>query len=229
MSPTDADPLRRARLVRAAEAMGLPLSPEAVSRLMAYLELLQRWNRVYNLTALRDPDEMLSHHLIDYQAVLGPLHRMLGSLQPPIAPVRLLDVGSGGGLPGVVLALLEPGWQVSCVDTVAKTANFIRQVAAELRVPNLQGLHARVEALPAAAGTFNVVTSRAFASLADFTAWSRAALAPQGVWLAMKGKLPEEEMAALPSDVKVFHVEQLQVPELDAQRCLVWMRPLPAA
>ena len=112
---------------------------------------------------------------------------------------------------------------------MAKKANFIRQVAAELRVPNLQGLHARVEALPAAAGTFNIITSRAFASLADFTAWSRAALAPQGVWLAMKGKLPEEEMAALPSDVKVFHVEQLQVPELDAQRCLVWMRPLPAA
>ena len=229
MSPTDADPLRRARLVRAAEAMGLPLSPEAVSRLMAYLELLQRWNRVYNLTALRDPDEMLSHHLIDCLAVLGPLHRMLGSLQPHIDPVRLLDVGSGGGLPGVVLALLEPGWQVSCVDTVAKKANFIRQVAAELRVPNLQGLHARVEALPEAAGTFNVVTSRAFASLADFTAWSRAALAPQGVWLAMKGKLPEEEMAALPPDVEVFHVEQLQVPELDAQRCLVWMRPSTAA
>jgi len=136
-----------------------------------------------------------------------------------------LDVGSGGGLPGVVLALVEPGWQVSCVDTVAKKANFIRQVAAELRLPNLQGLHARVEALPEAAGQFNVITSRAFASLIDFTTLSRAALAAQGVWMAMKGKLPGDEMAALPGGVKVFHVEQLQVPELDAQRCLVWLRP----
>jgi 16S rRNA (guanine527-N7)-methyltransferase len=215
---------RRNRLGAAADALGLPLDAPTLDQLMAYLQLLQRWNRVYNLTALRDPDEMLSHHLIDCLSVLGPLRRQLAGL-PQGAPVRLLDVGSGGGLPGVVLAVVEPRWQISCVDTVAKKANFIRQVAAELRLPNLQGLHARVEALPPTAGQFDVITSRAFASLIDFTRLSRAALAEHGVWMAMKGKLPEDEMAALPSGVQVFHVEQLQVPGLDAQRCLVWLRP----
>jgi 16S rRNA (guanine527-N7)-methyltransferase len=138
---------------------------------------------------------------------------------------RILDVGSGAGLPGVVLSLMRPNWVVHCVDAVAKKASFVRQVAVELRLKNLHAEHARVEALRLPA--FDVVVSRAFASLADFTAWSRGQLAPGGVWLAMKGRLPEEEIAALPSWVSVFHVEQLQVPGLDAQRCLVWMRPSP--
>ena len=224
MTVGDADLLRRSRLAAAADALGLALDASTLDHLMAYLQLLQRWNRVYNLTALRDPDEMLSHHLVDCLAVLGPLRRVVAGW-PHRGALRILDVGSGAGLPGVVLALVEPGWQVSCVDTVAKKANFIRQVAAELRLPNLRGLHARVEALPEAAGRFDVITSRAFASLVDFTTLSRAALAEQGIWLAMKGKLPGEEMAALPADVQVFHVEHLQVPGLDAQRCLVWLRP----
>ena len=224
MTNADDDLRRRSRLAAAADALGLELPATTLDHLMAYLQLLQRWNRVYNLTALRDPDEMLSHHLVDCLAVLGPLRRVVAGL-PRSGALRVLDVGSGGGLPGVVLALVEPGWQVGCVDTVAKKANFIRQVAAELRLPNLQGWHARVEALPDAAGRFDVITSRAFASLVDFTSLSRAALAEQGVWLAMKGKLPGEEMAALSSDVQVFHVEQLQVPGLDAQRCLIWLRP----
>jgi 16S rRNA (guanine527-N7)-methyltransferase len=228
MTAATGDLDRRSRLAAAADAMGLVLESSTIDRLMAYLQLLQRWNRVYNLTALRDPDEMLSHHLLDCLAVLNPLRRQVAGLARGDA-VRILDVGSGGGLPGVVLALVEPKWQVSCVDTVAKKANFIRQVAAELRLPNLQGLHARVEALPPAAGRFDVVTSRAFASLIDFTTLSRAALAEGGVWMAMKGKLPDEEMAALPGGVQVFHVEQLQVPGLDAQRCLVWLRPQGAA
>ena len=123
------------------------------------------------------------------------------------------------------MAALQPDWQVDCVDTVAKKASFIRQVAAELRLSNLQGLHARVEALAPPAGGYGVIASRAFASLADFTALTRHLLADGGVWMAMKGKLPADEQAALPADVEVFHVEQLQVPGLDAQRCLVWMRP----
>ena len=224
MSPDTAEQDRRSRLAAAADAMGVALDAPTLDQLMAYLQLLQRWNRVYNLTALRDPDEMLSHHLVDCLAVLGPLRRQLAGF-PHGAPVRILDVGSGGGLPGVVLAVVEPRWQVCCVDTVAKKANFIRQVAAELRLPNLQALHARVEALPTTAGRFDVVTSRAFASLVDFTTLSRAALAEQGVWMAMKGRLPEDDMAALAGRVQVFHVEQLQVPGLDAQRCLVWLRP----
>jgi 16S rRNA (guanine527-N7)-methyltransferase len=220
-----ADPAadRQARLLAAAQAMHVPLGEGGAVQLLAYLDLLQRWNRVYNLTALRNPAEMLSHHLIDCLAVLPDLRsRWPGARH---AGSRVLDVGSGGGLPGVVLAVLQPDWQVDCVDTVAKKVSFIRQVAAELRLPNLQGLHARVEALPVPAGGYGLVTSRAFASLADFTKLTRHLLADGGVWVAMKGKPPADEQAALPAGVEVFHVEQLQVPGLDAQRCLVWMRP----
>ncbi|MDP2770712.1 MAG: class I SAM-dependent methyltransferase, partial [Giesbergeria sp.] len=122
---------------------------------------------------------------------------------------------------GVVFAICCPGVDVSCVDTVGKKAAFVQQAAVQLRLPNLHGVHARVESLVT---PFEVVSCRAFAALADFTAWSRQALAPHGVWLAMKGKHPEEELAALPADVQVFHVEQLAVPGLDAERCIVWMR-----
>ena len=211
-----------ARLQAASDTLGLGLTPADLQGLLAYQSLLQRWNRVYNLTALRDPDDMLSHHLIDCLAVLPPLRRWMAAHGGP-SP-RLLDVGSGGGLPGVVLALLHPGWAVDCVDTVAKKASFIRQVAVDLRLPGLRGLHARVESLAAPAGGYTLITSRAFASLTDFTALSAPLLSAQGVWMAMKGRLPADEQASLPPSVSVFHVEQLQVPGLDAQRCLVWMR-----
>ena len=228
---TDAGHLaRRGRLASAALALHLELDEGTLLRLLAYLQLLQHWNRVYNLTALRDPDEMLSHHLVDCLAVLPALRRHAAGRNgigdaASLQPLRILDVGSGGGLPGVVLAVVHPEWQVRCVDAVAKKVSFIRQVAAELRLPNLQGLHARVEALNPSAGRYNVITSRAFASLADFTTLSAGVLAEHGVWMAMKGKLPTDEQAALPSGVQVFHVEQLQVPGLDVQRCLVWIRP----
>jgi 16S rRNA (guanine527-N7)-methyltransferase len=139
---------------------------------------------------------------------------------------RLLDVGSGGGLPGVVFAICCPEIDVSCVDTVAKKAAFVQQAAAALQLPNLHGIHARVETL---AGPFDVVSCRAFASLADFTTWSREALAPTGVWLAMKGRHPQDEIDALPAGVQVFHVEPLAVPGLQAERCIVWMRPVAEA
>ena len=209
------------RLRAGAEALALDLDEAQCERLMEFLALLQKWNKVYNLTAVRDPQEMLTHHLLDSLAAVPPLRRHIA--QAGLAtPVRLLDVGSGGGLPGVVFAICCPGVDVSCVDTVAKKAAFIQQAAAALRLPNLHGIHARVESL---AGPYDVVSCRAFASLPDFTAWSRSALAPQGVWLAMKGKQPQDEQAALPADVQVFHVERLQVPGLDAERCIVWMRP----
>ena len=210
---------RRATLCAAANSLGLALSDEVLARLMGYLDLLQRWNRVYNLTALRDPDEMLSHHLIDCLAVLPALQQHAAG-----RPLRILDVGSGGGLPGVVLAAMHPSWQVCCVDTVSKKSSFIRQVAAELRLPNLQGLHARVENLDPEDRRYDVITSRAFASLVDFATLSQHLLADRGVWMAMKGKSTADEQAQLPPDVQVFHVEQLQVPGLAAQRCLVWMR-----
>ena len=208
------------RLQTGAEALGLALEAAQLTLLMDFLVLLQKWNKVYNLTAVRDPEEMLTHHLLDSLAAVLPLQRHVAQAGLA-APVRLLDVGSGGGLPGVVFAICCPGVDVSCVDTVGKKAAFIQQAAVQLRLPNLHGVHARVESLVT---PFEVVSCRAFAALADFTAWSRQALAPHGVWLAMKGKHPEEELAALPADVQVFHVEQLAVPGLDAERCIVWMR-----
>ncbi|MFC5496555.1 16S rRNA (guanine(527)-N(7))-methyltransferase RsmG [Caenimonas terrae] len=197
-------------------ALGLALDDRQVGQLLAYLDLLQKWNRVYNLTSVRSPAEMLTVHLLDSLSVVAPLRRQLGE-----RPVSLLDVGSGGGLPGVVIAVCCPQVQVDCVDTVAKKAAFIQQVAATLQLPNLRGLHARVETLH---GPYDVIASRAFASLPDFVSWSDGALAQQGVWMAMKGKRPEQELERLPKAIDVFHVEQLQVPGLDAERCLIWLR-----
>ena len=201
-------------------ALALDLSAAQRQALLDYLALLQKWNQVYNLTAVRDPQAMLSHHLLDCLAVVAPLRTQLAKLAAT-APLRLLDVGSGAGLPGLVLAICLPQLQVDCVDTVAKKASFIQQAALSLGLANLRGLHARVESLTAA---YQVVSARAFSSLPDLVAGSDQALLPGGFWMAMKGKTPEEEILALPAQVQVFHVEALQVPGLDAQRCIVWMR-----
>lgn len=221
MSAGQDEPTLRAPLEAGLASLGLTLARDQVDRLLAYQALIGRWNRVYNLTAVRDPQEMLTHHLLDSLAAIRPLLAMTEG-----RAVRLLDVGSGGGLPGVVIAIACPQVTVHCVDTVAKKATFIQQVAAQLQLPNLRGIHARVESLKAEGGAgYDVVCSRAFASLADFTAWSLAALNPGAVWMAMKGRHPADEIATLPPEVKVFHVEQLTVPGLDAERCIVWMRP----
>ena len=193
------------------------MSADLDPRLETYLALLAKWNAAYNLTAVRDPAQMRVQHLADCLAVVAPLRRHLGQR----ALARILDVGSGGGLPGVVLAAAEPAWDVTCVDAVGKKAAFIRQVAGELALPNLHAAHARVEALQAP--PFDVITARAFAALPDFVRLTRPLLAPDGVWLAMKGKRPDDEIAALPDDVEVFHVEPLIVPGLEADRCLIWM------
>jgi 16S rRNA (guanine527-N7)-methyltransferase len=206
-------------LKKGLEGLGLVLTDEQQAQLLAYMDLIAKWTKVYNLTSVRDADEMLTHHLLDSLAVIAPLRRELAGLALP--HIRLLDVGSGAGLPGIVIAITCPDVWVTCVDTVAKKAAFIQQVAATLRLPNLKGLHARVESLHE---PYDVVCSRAFASLLDFTSWSHSALAPHGVWMAMKGKDPAQEVAALPAGVDVFHVEQLHVPSLDAERCIVWMR-----
>ena len=207
-------------LAQGLDALDLSLPTSQQDALLAYLALLQKWNKVYNLTAVRAEEDMLTHHLLDSLSVIAPLRRALAA-QALTHPPRVLDVGSGGGLPGVVVAVVCPDVQVTCVDTVAKKAAFIQQVAAQLNLPNLQGAHARVETLP---GPYDLICSRAFASLADFTRWSRQALRPGGVWLAMKGKRPDAEIDALPADTQVFHVEPLTVPGLDAERCIVWMR-----
>ncbi len=213
-----------ATLREAAHALGLSLSDKQFDQLQSYAAQLERWNRVYNLTAIRDPAAIQVQHLHDCLAVVGPL-RAHAAKQGLADTLTVLDVGSGGGLPGAVLAIVEPTWSVTCVDTVAKKAMFIRQVSAEVGLPNLRAEHARVENL--APKPWQVITSRAFASLVDFVSLTRELLAPGGVWMAMKGKVPDDEIAALPADVEVFHVEQLSVPGLDAQRCLVWMRRKP--
>ncbi len=202
-----------------AKALNLDLSDEQIQRLLGYMALIQKWTKVYNLTALRDPADMLSHHLLDSLTAIAPLSRHTQG-----QPRKALDVGSGGGLPGVVLAICMPELNVTCVDTVAKKAAFVQQVAVSLKLPNLRGIHARVESLT---DPYDVICSRAFASLPDFVTWSRSALAEGGVWMAMKGKHPQDEIDALPADVKVFHVEPLTVPGLDVERCMVWMKPSP--
>ena len=202
------------------QALELALDEAQITALLDYVDLIQKWTRVYNLTAVRDPHDMLTHHLLDSLAVVRPLRTQLAALGCNEA-VRVLDVGAGAGLPGVVLAICCPTMTVHCVDTVAKKAAFVQQAAVSLKLPHLRGIHARVESLTE---PYDVVCSRAFASLADFTQWSVGALAPQGVWMAMKGKHPAAEVLTLDPSVQVFHVEPLQVPDLDAERCLVWMR-----
>lgn len=240
-APLDMDRLE-ARLVQGVSDLGLAASGEQLQALKRFLELLRRWGGVYNLTALREPGPMVSHHLLDCLALLPALERWSTSWPATESPgghagpgcetsrrrtaLRILDVGSGGGLPGVVLAIMQPDWSVTCVDAVAKKASFIRQAAAELRLQNLHAVHGRVEDLASKSpGRFDIITSRAFASLPDFCRWTRGLLSPGGAWVAMKGKPPADEIAALGPEVQVFHVEQLSVPGMDAERCLVWLKP----
>ena len=204
-------------LSEGAQAMGLTLSETQVQSLLRYVDLLQQWGSVYNLTAVRDREDMLRTHLLDCLAVVKPLQARIQNLSNE----RLLDVGAGAGLPGVALAICLPDLQVRCIDTVAKKAAFIQQAGLQLGLKNLKSIHGRVEKH---ADTYDVVTSRAFASLLDFTNWTKSCLAEQGVWMAMKGKMPQDELDAL-SGVDVFHVEPLTVPGLDVERCLIWMRP----
>ena len=215
------------KLASGVEALGLSLSDAQLYQLMTYMALIQKWNKVYNLTALRDPGDMLTHHLLDSLTAIRPLmhHLQCASVDREVH-TSLLDVGSGGGLPGVVIAICCPTVRVTCVDAVSKKAAFVQQVAASLKLPNLKGVHARVETLTE---RFDVICSRAFASLPDFVTWSANALRDTGVWMAMKGKLPTEEMDALPIFANVFHVEQLQVPGLDAERCMIWMKKAPSS
>ncbi len=211
------------------QSLTLDLSDLQIRQLLDYQDLIGKWTKVYNLTAVRDPAEMLTHHLLDSLAAVPPLQKYLlngGLLNREGEGTKLLDVGSGAGLPGVVFAICCPTLSVTCVDTVGKKAAFIKQAALSLGLSNLTGLHARVETI---AEPFDVICSRAFASLADFTSWSAKALAQGGVWMALKGKHPADELSVLHAGVSVFHVEQLVVPGLDADRCIVWLRSSSAA
>ncbi len=187
--------------------MGLDVTLEAQTKLLQYLSLLNKWNKVYNLTAVRDPLEMVTLHLLDSLSAL-----------PHVNSKNLLDVGSGGGLPGIVLAICKPELQVTTIDTVQKKAIFMRQVKGELGLTNLTVVYARVESyLPAE--KFEAIISRAFSDLALFVDLTKHLLAPTGKWLAMKGQLPLEEIQAL--NVKVNKINPLTVAGLQAERHLI--------
>ena len=209
------------RLTEGAEALGIALVGCQTGDLLRYAQLLGNWGKVFNLSAILEPEEVVSHHLLDSLAVVPALDRWSRGRR-----LTLLDVGSGAGLPGVPLAIARPDWSITTIDAVAKKAAFVRQVVGELGLANLKALHGRVgQSARGSVTGFDVVISRAFSSVETFVNSTRASLAPGGVWLAMKGVVPKGELEGLPQDVRVFHVEQLAVPGLDAARCLVWIRP----
>ncbi|MDE2120079.1 MAG: 16S rRNA (guanine(527)-N(7))-methyltransferase RsmG [Betaproteobacteria bacterium] len=193
-------------------SLRLDASEQQRAQLLQYLELLGRWNQVYNLTAVREPERMLTLHLADCLAALPALDRR--------TPHRLLDVGSGGGLPGLVLAIMRPQWQLVLVEAVQKKCAFLRQVAVTLALRNVQVEHQRVEQLHLPG--FDCITSRALGDLAEFVRISEHLLLPGGAWAAMKGQQPDAELRALPAGLQ-HQVEPLEVPGLAAQRCLVWL------
>ena len=200
-----------------ASALKLDLQPTQVAALVAYLRHIERWNATYNLTAVRDPEAMVTHHVLDCLAAAIALAR-----HPATAPTRrLLDVGSGAGLPGLVFAMVLPDLEVTCVEAVGKKVAFMTQAIAALEIRNATALRARVETLTA--GAYDVITSRAFAPLQEFVAASRHLLADNGEWMAMKGKTPTSELRAMPSVRSA--VEPLVVPGLSAERCVVWLQP----
>ena len=187
--------------------MHLDVSIEAQQKLLAYLSLLQKWNKVYNLTSVRDPLEMVTLHLLDSLSVL-----------PYVNANNLLDVGSGGGLPGIVLAICKPDIQVTTIDTVQKKAIFMRQVKGELGLSNLTVVHARVESYQPAE-KFEAIISRAFSEIALFIKLTQHLLAENGQWLAMKGQLPQQEIKDL--GLKINQIISLKVAGLDAERHLI--------
>lgn len=202
----------RSALERGLEELALALPAGAREQLLQYLALLDKWNRIYNLTAIRDPLDMVSHHLLDSLAVLPHL--------PLAAAARVADAGSGAGLPGIPLALARPQWQLALIEANQKKAAFLRQAGIELELANVEVHEGRAEAWRPAE-RFALVISRAFTRLADFVATCRHLVAPHGVLAAMKGKHPQAELAELPADVQCKAVIALNVPLLKAERHLV--------
>ena len=190
--------------------LGIALPAATQERLLSFRDLLLKWNKTYNLTALRDPEQFIAHHLLDALAIL-----------PHVGTGTLLDVGSGGGLPGMALAIARPELAVTLVDAVQKKATFLQQAAIELRLKNVTVHHARVEEM---GGQYDQISARAFSELAVFVRLTSRLLAPGGRWLAMKGVRPDDEIGALPADIAVESIVQLTVPGLDAERHLIILK-----
>ena len=191
-------------------ALGIALPEAAQLKLLAFRDLLLKWNRTYNLTALRDPQQAISHHLLDALAIL-----------PYVGAGPLLDVGSGGGFPGIPLAIARPDLSVTLVDAVQKKATFLQQAAIELELKSVAVHHARVEEMR---GQYAQISSRAFAELARFVRLTHHPLSPGGRWLAMKGARPDDEFKALPAGSGVEAIIPLAVPGLDAERHLIILK-----
>ena len=203
-------------LAQGMATLGLALSTTQRKQLTAYLALLAKWNKTYNLTAIREPHRMVTHHLLDALAVVPHL--------PANAGLRILDVGSGGGVPGVPLAIARPDARVIMVDSNHKKAAFLMQATIELGLPNVESHAVRIDDY-APSSPFDIVISRAFSDLAAFASAAARLLAPHGRMFAMKGVLPDEEMELLPPDFNVLATPTLKVPGLDATRHLVIMQP----
>lgn len=197
----------QARLEQGIAALGLNLPAEAVARLLDYQALLERWNSAYNLTAVRDPAEMVTRHLLDSLAIL-----------PYVQGATLADLGTGPGLPGIPLAIAAPGRQILLVDSNGKKVRFLREAIRALKLEGVRAVQSRVEDVE---GQFDCITARAFASLADMFGWGGHLLAPDGIWLAMKGKSPDEELPGLPAGFALRGTHALRVPGLEAERHLL--------
>ncbi|MBS0431116.1 MAG: 16S rRNA (guanine(527)-N(7))-methyltransferase RsmG [Proteobacteria bacterium] len=208
-NPVDRDSLQR-QIERGLAALGLALQPDAVSRLLDYLALLLRWNGTYNLTAVREPAQMVTRHLLDSLGVL-----------PFVQGVTLADLGTGAGLPGVPLAVARPDLRVTLVDSNGKKARFLREVVRALPLANARVAQLRVRDLQ---GSFDCVTARAFASLGDMLAWAGHVLAPAGTWLALKGRIDPEELAGIPAGFRLHAIHRLEIPDAAAERHLLEIR-----
>jgi len=209
------------RLNNAAASLKVDLSGKQREQILRYINQLQRWNKTYNLTAVRDPEQMLIQHVFDSLSVVSPIDELVSAKKTN--DVKIMDVGSGGGLPGVILAIAKPDWDITCVDAVEKKMAFVRQMSAVLELPNLHATHQRVETIPPYQA--DIVISRAFASLVDFVSLASRHVGVDGLMLAMKGREPDDEVADL-AKLGGWEVEQIKplfVPELDAQRCLVYL------
>jgi 16S rRNA (guanine527-N7)-methyltransferase len=210
--------------------LDLALSNEQCRQLLAYGALIRRWNRVYNLTAADGAQELLTRHLLDSLAIVRPLEQALqryGAHLPAGQPLRFLDAGSGAGLPGIPLAIARPDWHGHLVDAVQKKCAFLQQACVELQLRNLSVQHARLESCPMPPQS--LIVSRAFASLRDFVTLTRPHLAEHGLWAAMKGRDPSQEIGELPAGLEVLETITLRVPLLHEQRHLVLLRARPAA
>jgi 16S rRNA (guanine527-N7)-methyltransferase len=197
----------QARLEQGIAALGLSLPADAVPRLLDYQALLERWNAAYNLTAVRDPAEMVTRHLLDSLAIL-----------PYVQGQTLADLGTGPGLPGIELAIAAPGREILLVDSNGKKVRFLREAIRALKLDGVRALQSRVEDVE---GQYDCITARAFASMADMLGWGGHLLAPDGIWLAMKGKRPDEELPGIPAGFKVRGMHELTVPGLPAERHLL--------